>query len=122
MEKPRVGFYWAKMKRPHRWPSVGREPTVVEFCDEGGDRWFRVMNIDGGIDLERADDDLIILAAIAPPPSGLAIGGEVQMLCSPSCYGKIIDIRQKDDKEQYQVAWEDGPVEWFNAEGLRMID
>jgi hypothetical protein len=49
-------------------------------------------------------------------------GSRVQMLCSPSCYGKIIDVCQQGDDWLYQVRWEDGPVQWYQAEGLVCIN
>lgn len=74
MTELKPGFYWAKMKRPHRWPSVGGDPTVVRFCDEGGDRWFEIMNVDAAIDLKDADDELTLLGSIDSPLAILAEG------------------------------------------------
>lgn len=60
MKKPKLGYYWARIRD---YP----DPTVVEFCDEGGDEWFSIMNVDAVIDLTDADKFIELLNPIEAP-------------------------------------------------------
>lgn len=60
MKKPKPGYYWARI-RDYVYP------TVVEFCDESGDEWFSIMNVDAAIDLAEADEFMELLNPIEQP-------------------------------------------------------